>query len=75
MDVLIEHEKTHETQEMRKHVALCKPRTFECDTTFGTKSQGSKLHIQCYHSNHTDMWEVAGLLFLSSETKEKVETG
>ena len=28
-----------------------------------------------YHSNTTDMWEVAGLLFISSETKEKVETG
>ena len=49
-----------QTQEMRNHVALCKPRTFECDTTFGTQSQGYKLHVQCYHSNHTDMWEVAG---------------
>ena len=56
-------------------MALCKPRTFECDTTFGTQSQGYKLHVQCYHSNHTDMWEVAGLLFLSSETEEKVRTG
>ena len=33
------------------------------------------MHIVIYHSNTTDMWEVAGLLFLSSETKEKVESG
>ena len=33
------------------------------------------MQIVIYHSNTADMWEVAGLLFLSSETKEKVETG
>ena len=41
----------------------------------GTQREGYKLHIIIYHSNTTDMWEVAGLLFLSSEIKEKVETG
>ena len=66
-----------------------KPRLFQCDTTFGeiiyfdifkcnfsgTQKEGYKLHVVIYHSNTTDMWEVAGLLFISSETKEKVETG
>ena len=39
------------------------------------QKEGYKLHVVIYHSNTTDMWEVAGLLFISSETKEKVETG
>ena len=41
----------------------------------GTQKEGYKLHVVIYHSNTTDMWEVAGLLFLSSDTKETVETG
>ena len=36
---------------------------------------GNKLHIPIYHSNTTNMWEVFGLLFICSETKEKVELG
>ena len=40
-----------------------KPRVYQNDTTFGT------------HSNKTDMWEIAGLIFLSAETKEKVDNG
>ena len=41
----------------------------------GTSTQGYKLHRWIYHSNTTDKWEIAGLLFLSSEVKEKVEVG
>ena len=41
----------------------------------GTQKEGYKLHIPIYHSNTTDMWEVSGLLFISSETKDKVEVG
>ena len=33
------------------------------------------MYIPIFHSNLTDMWEVAGLLFLSTETREKVQTG
>ena len=40
-----------------------------------TQKEGYKLHIPIYHSNTTNMWEVSGLLFISSETKQKVELG
>ena len=64
-----------QTRDMRQNISKSKPRTFETDTTFGTQKEGYKLYVPCYHSNETDKWEVAGLLFLSTETKEKVETG
>ena len=35
--------------------------------------EGYKLYIPLYYSNFTSKWEVSGLLFLSTETKEKVE--
>ena len=34
-----------------------------------------KLYIPLYYSNFDGKWEVSGLLFLSTETKEKVEAG
>jgi hypothetical protein len=37
--------------------------------------EGYKLYIPLYYSNFTSKWEVSGLLFLSTETKEKVEAG
>ena len=37
--------------------------------------EGYKLYIPMFHSNHTDKWEVAGIMFLSTETKEKVNEG
>ena len=64
-----------QTQDMRKQLALTKPHLFECDTTFGTQNEGYKLYVPVFHSKLTNMWEVAGLLFLSTETKEKVEEG
>ena len=39
------------------------------------QSEGYKLFIPVFHSKSTDQWEVAGLLFLSTETKENVEEG
>ena len=33
------------------------------------------MFIPVFHSKSTDQWEVAGLLFLSTETKENVEIG
>ena len=51
------------------------PRVYKSDTTFGTSKEGYKLHVLIYHSNTTDMWEIAALIFLSSETREKVQTG
>ena len=38
-----------------------------------TQREGYKLHVPVYHSNTTDKWEVSCLMFLSTETKEKVE--
>ena len=64
-----------QTKDMRKQLALTKPHVFECDTTFGTQNEGYKLYVPVFHSKLTNMWEVAGLLFLSTETKEKVEEG
>ena len=64
-----------QTQKMRETIAKVKPCVFECDTTFNTQVEGFKLYIKVFHSNESDMWEVAGLLFLSSETKAKVEKG
>ena len=64
-----------QTRDMRSHLTKCKPQVFECDTTFGTQVEGYKLYIPLFHSNHTDKWEVAGILFLSTETKEKVHAG
>ena len=37
--------------------------------------EGYKLYIPLFYSNFTSKWEVSGLLFLSTETKEKVEAG
>ena len=48
---------------------------FPNDTTFGTQLEGYKLHVPVYHSNATDKWDVSCLMFLSTETKEKVEAG
>ena len=64
-----------QTRDMRSQLCQTKPQVFECDTTFGTQVEGYKLYIPLFHSNHSDMWEVAGLLFLSTETKETVEEG
>ena len=64
-----------QTKEMKSMLSRCKPLVFECDTTFGTQSEGYKLFIPLFHSNISSKWEVGGLLFLSTETKEKVEIG
>ena len=64
-----------QTRDMRSQLEKCKPQVFECDTTFGTQVEGYKLYIPTFHSNHTDKWEVAGIMFLSTETKEKVHEG
>ena len=64
-----------QTRDMRSQLASSSPRLFECDTTFGTQLEGYKLYIPLYYSNFTGKWEVSGLLFLSTETKEKVESG
>ena len=64
-----------QTHDMREQLKKMKPKVFECDATFGTQKEGFKLYIPIFHSNLTDMWEVAGLLFLSTETREKVQTG
>jgi hypothetical protein len=37
--------------------------------------EGYKLYIPVYYSNFTGKWEVSGLLFLSTETREKVDAG
>ena len=63
------------TREMKDMLSRCKPLVFECDTTFGTQSEGYKLFIPLFHSNISSKWEIAGLLFLSTEVKEKVEAG
>ena len=44
-------------------------------TTFGTQKEGYKLHGSVFFNNKTNRWEVAGLCFLSTETKENVELG
>ena len=64
-----------QTKDMKAQLVQNKPHVFECDTTFGTQAEGYKLYIPVFHSNFTNKWEVAGLLFLSTETKEKVEKG
>ena len=43
--------------------------------SFFFQVEGYKLYIPLYYSNFTSKWEVSGLLFLSTETKEKVEAG
>ena len=62
-----------QTRDMRELVKQERPRFFQNDTTFGTQREGYKLHVPVYHSNTTDKWEVSCLMFLSTETKEKVE--
>ena len=64
-----------QTKEMRSQLAQSKPLVFECDTTFGTQMEGYKLYIPVLFSNFTAKWEVSGLLFFTTETKEKVEIG
>ena len=64
-----------QTKDMKEMINRCKPLVFECDTTFGTQAEGYKLFIPLFHSNITDKWEIGGLLFLSTETKEKVQAG
>ena len=59
------------TSDMTEMLKNEKPRLFENDTTFGTSSQGYKLNLPVYLSKETNMWESAGLLFFTSETKEK----
>ena len=43
--------------------------------TFTFQAEGYKLYIPLYYSYFTGKWEVSGLLFLSTETKEKVDAG
>ena len=64
-----------QTKDMREHQQKMEPNLFECDTTFGTSLEGYKLYIPVYYSNITAMWEISGLLFLSTETKKHIETG
>ena len=64
-----------QTKDMKDQLKQTKPLVFECDTTFGTQAEGYKLYVPVFHSKFTNKWEVAGLLFLSTETKEKVEDG
>ena len=64
-----------QTKEMRSQLAQSKPLVFECDTTFGTQVEGYKFYIPVFYSNFTAKWEVSGLLFFTTETKEKVEIG
>ena len=61
-----------QTSEQRKHLAKCKPKVFQTDTTFGTQAEKFKLYIMTYLSPFTGMWEVAQLIFLSCETKVNV---
>ena len=65
----------YQTKKMRDMVSTCKPRVFENDTTFGTQKQGYKVYVVIFFNNFTDKWEIAGLLFMSSESKDKVEIG
>ena len=64
-----------QTKDMKAQLVQTKPHVFECDTTFETQAESYKLYKPIFHSNFTNKWEVAGLLFLSTETKEKVEEG
>ena len=64
-----------QTKDMRDHLQRIKPHVFQCDTTFGTSSEGYKLFIPVYYSNITAKWEIVGLLFLSTETKKNIEVG
>ena len=64
-----------QTKDMVERINSESPRLFQCDTTFGTSKQHYKLYTIIYHSNVTDKWEIAALIFLSTEVKEKVETG
>ena len=60
---------------MRDHLERIQPTVFECDTMFGSSLKGYKLYIPVYFSNITAKWEVGGLLFLSTETKDNLEKG
>ena len=60
---------------MKNQLLQTNPLVFECDTTFGTLAEGYKLYLPAFHSKFTNKWEIGGLLFLSTETKEKVEVG
>ena len=48
---------------------------FQCETSFGTSTEGYKLYIPVYYSNITAKRETAALLFLSTETKKNIEIG
>ena len=64
-----------QTKDMKNQLSRSAPRLFECDTTFGTQVEGYKLYIPLFYSNFTGKWEVSGLLFLTTETREKVDEG
>ena len=48
---------------------------FQDDTAFGTQEEGFKLNIPIYFSKSTGKWEVAGLIWIASETHENVKVG
>ena len=64
-----------QTKDMLDHLIKCEPLVFQCDTTFGTSTEGYKLYVPVYYSNITAKWEIAALLFMSTETKKNIETG
>ena len=64
-----------QTRDMKEQLSKSKPHIFETDTTFNTQSEGYKLFIPVYKCHETDRWEIAGLLFLATETRENVEAG
>ena len=64
-----------QTADMKEQLSKTKPHIFETDTTFNTQSEGYKLFVPVYKCHETDRWEIAGLLFLASETRENIVAG
>ena len=64
-----------QTETMIKGVVKNRPDLFESDTTFGTQIEGYKIWCPVYYDQFVGKWEVAALVFLSTERKENVESG
>ena len=64
-----------QTKSMKAHLSEVRPNTYEMDTTFSTNKENFKMWVPVYKSFNTDKWEIAGFLFLESETLPVVEEG
>ena len=60
---------------MKKDLVRTRPFTWQQDTTFGTNREGYKMFLSLHKSAITGQFEIDGILFLATETRDNVEKG